>query len=91
MLVPNARLVRDDLLGHVLDVNAQFFVGPIRISEGSGNLFAVGVHLVDRLVELVVVLVLLLSETAQPNVALVLVVCYDVRVFISQVLLAELH
>lgn len=47
--------------------------------------------LVDGLVELVEVLLLLLAETVQPHVLVLLVVCYQVRVSVPQVFLPEFH
>lgn len=91
MLIANARLVRDDLLRHVLDVNSQFLILAITVCQRSGELLPVRVDLVDRLVKLVEVFVLLLAEAVQPHVFIVLIISYEVGVAATEVLSLQFH
>ena len=91
MPVPDAGLVSDPLLWHVLDVNALLFIFLVILGECLRNLIAIIVDLVNCLIKLVVILVLLFTEAVQPNVLVLFIVCYKVRVTVPQVLLPKLH
>ena len=91
VLVPDASLVSDLLLWHVLDINALLFILLVLLGEARCNLIAVLVDLVNCLIEFVVILFLLFTETVQPNVLVFFIVCDQVRVTVPQVLLPKFH
>lgn len=91
VLVPDAWLVRNPLLRHVLNVNSIILILRVLLGECSSNLISFWVDLIDRLIELVIELVLLFSETVQPYVLVLLVICDQIRVTVSKVFLMEFH